>query len=37
MANTISGTPLPRARKRKGKGNNVIRGGSGTILYEDKE
>jgi hypothetical protein len=24
-------------RKRKGKGNNVIRGGDGKILYEDKE
>jgi hypothetical protein len=24
-------------RKRKGKGNNVIRGGDGKILCEDKE
>jgi hypothetical protein len=24
-------------RKRNGKGNNVIRGGDGKILYEDKE
>jgi hypothetical protein len=28
---------LPRTRKRKGKGNNVIRDGSGRILNEDKE
>jgi hypothetical protein len=34
----MSTTTLPRTvRKRKGKGNNVIRGGDGKILYEDKE
>jgi hypothetical protein len=34
---TISGASLPRTRKRKGSGNNVIRSADGRILYEDKE
>jgi hypothetical protein len=33
-----STTPINRTvRKRKGKGNNIIRGEYGKILYEDKE
>jgi hypothetical protein len=28
---------IPRTRKRKGPGNNVITGGSGKVLYEDKD
>jgi len=36
----MSTTTTPRSRtlrKKKGPGNNIIRGGDGKILYEDKE
>ena len=28
---------IPTTRKRKGKGNNIIYGGDGKILYQDTE